>query len=145
MKALIQRVSSASVIINNQEYSQIHKGLCIFLGIKDTDQKSDVQYLIDKIIKLRIFPDENNMMNKSLCEIKGSILVVSQFTLYANCSKGNRPSFKLAANKLIATPLYDLFINLLKEKKLLVKTGKFGYDMKINLTNDGPVSIILES
>ena len=133
MKALIQRVSSASVIINNQEYSQIHKGLCIFLGIKDTDQKSDVQYLIDKIIKLRIFPDENNMMNKSLCELKGSILGVSQFTLYADCSKGNRPSFKLAANKLIATPLYDLFVNLLISKNIKVETGLFGANMKINL------------
>ena len=145
MKALIQRVSSASVLIDNEEHSNIHEGLCVFLGIKKNDTELDVQYLIDKIVNLRVFADKNNKMNKSIYDTKGSILLVSQFTLYANCQKGNRPSFIDSANKLIATPLYDLFVNLLISKNIKVETGLFGANMKINLINDGPVTIMLES
>ena len=145
MKALIQRVSAASVKIKNEEYSNINKGLSVFLGIKKSDTELDVKYLVEKIINLRIFSDKNNKMNKSICDIGGSILIVSQFTLYANCKKGNRPSFIDSADKLIATPLYDLFVNLLRKKKIHIETGIFGSDMKINLINEGPVTIILES
>ena len=117
----------------------------MFLGIKKSDTKLDAQYLVEKIINLRIFPDDNNKMNKSIYDIGGSILIISQFTLYANCKKGNRPSFINSADKLIATKLYDLFINLLIDKKISVKTGVFGLDMNINLINEGPVTIMLES
>ena len=144
MKAIIQRVSGASVIIDNQLYSSINSGLCIFLGVHYNDKKINVEKLVNKIVNLRIFSDRNNKMNKSILDIQGQILVVSQFTLYADCSKGNRPSFKNTANKLIATPLYELFINLLKEKNLYVQFGKFGANMNIKLNNQGPVTLIVE-
>ena len=145
MKALIQRVTAASVKIKNKEYCSINEGLCVFLGVKKSDTELDVKYLVEKIINLRIFSDKNDKINKSIYDIRGSILIVSQFTLYANCKKGNRPSFIDSADKLSATQLYDLFVNLLREKKIQIKTGIFGSDMKINLTNDGPVTIMLES
>ena len=145
MRALVQRVSKAAVIIKNKEHSRINKGLCVFVGIKTSDTKLDVEYLAKKISTLRIFSDKNNKMNKSIYDIGGSILIVSQFTLYANCKKGNRPSFIDSADKLIATPLYDLFVNLLRRQKIQIKTGIFGSDMKINLINDGPVTIMIES
>ena len=145
MKALIQRVSAASVKIKNKEYSSINEGLCVFLGVKKSDTELDVKYLVEKIINLRIFSDKNDKINKSIYDIRGSILIVSQFTLYANCKKGNRPSFIDSADKLSATPLYDLFVNLLRKKKINIRTGIFGSDMKINLINEGPVTIILES
>lgn len=144
MKAIIQRVSRASVMIDNQLYSSINSGLCIFLGIHDNDKKLNVEKLVNKIINLRIFSDENHKMNQSILDIQGQILVISQFTLYADCAKGNRPSFKNAANKLIATPLYELFINLLKDKNLNVQSGKFGANMNIKLNNQGPVTLIVE-
>ena len=144
MKIVIQRVSQASVFINKKLYSTINNGMCVFLGIHADDNEENVKKLVDKVSNLRIFQDEFNNMNKSLIDIEGEILVVSQFTLYANCKKGNRPSFQNAANKLIAMPLYDLFINLLKEKKIIVKSGKFGSDMNVKLENNGPVTIILE-
>ena len=145
MKALIQRVTEASVMINNQKYSSIKHGLCVFVGIKKSDTELDVNYLVSKIIKLRIFSDEDNKLNNSIYDINGSILIVSQFTLYADCKKGNMPSFIDSAEKLIATPLYVLFVNLLKEKNIPTKTGVFGKDMKVNLINDGPVTIMIES
>ena len=145
MKALIQRVSKAAVIIKNKEHSSINQGLCVLVGIKKSDTKLDVKYLAEKISTLRIFSDKNNKMNKSIYDIGGSILIVSQFTLYANCKKGNRPSFIDSADKLIATPLYDLFVNLLRRQKIQIKTGIFGSDMKINLINDGPVTIMIDS
>ena len=144
MRIVIQRVSQASVFINKKLYSTINNGMCVFLGIHADDNEENVKKLVDKVSNLRIFQDEFNNMNKSLIDIEGEILVVSQFTLYANCKKGNRPSFQNAANKLIAMPLYDLFINLLKEKKIIVKSGKFGSDMNVKLENNGPVTIILE-
>ena len=144
MKAVIQRVENASVSINGKLYSTINSGMCIFLGIHINDKKLNVEKLVDKISKLRIFSDEFNYMNKSIVESKGEILVVSQFTLYGDCKKGNRPSFQNAANKLIAMPLYEMFINLLKAKNIIVKSGKFGADMNISLDNKGPVTIIVE-
>ena len=145
MRALIQRVSKATVIIKSKEYSSIKQGLCVFVGFKKSDTVLDVKYLVEKISTLRIFSDKNNKLNKSIYDIGGSMLLVSQFTLYANCKKGNRPSFIDSADKLIATPLYDLFVNLLRNKKIPIKTGIFGADMKNNLINDGPVTIMLES
>ena len=144
MKAVIQRVENASVSIDGKLYSAINSGMCIFLGIHINDKKLNVEKLVDKISKLRIFSDEFNYMNKSIVESKGEILVVSQFTLYGDCKKGNRPSFQNAANKLIAMPLYEMFINLLKAKNIIVKSGKFGADMNISLDNKGPVTIIME-
>lgn len=144
MKAVIQRVENASVSIDGKLYSTINSGMCIFLGIHINDKKLNVEKLVDKISKLRIFSDELNYMNKSIVESKGEILVVSQFTLYGDCKKGNRPSFQNAANKLIAMPLYEMFINLLKAKNIIVKSGKFGADMNISLDNKGPVTIIME-
>ena len=144
MKIVVQRVSKASIFINNSLHSTINKGVCIFLGIHANDNTENAKKLVDKVINLRIFPDEFNYMNRSIIDVGGEVLVVSQFTLYANCKKGNRPSFQNAANKLIAMPLYDLFINLLKEKKIIVKSGIFGSDMNVKLENNGPVTIILE-
>ena len=144
MKAVIQRVENASVSIDGKLYSAINSGMCVFLGIHINDKKLNVEKLVDKISKLRIFSDELNYMNKSIVESKGEILVVSQFTLYGDCKKGNRPSFQNAANKLIAMPLYEMFINLLKAKNIIVKSGKFGADMNISLDNKGPVTIIME-
>ena len=144
MKIVVQRVSKASIFINNSLHSTINKGVCIFLGIHANDNTENAKKLVDKVINLRIFPDEFNYMNRSIIDVGGEVLVVSQFTLYANCKKGNRPSFQNAANKLIAMPLYDLFINLLKEKKIIVKSGIFGSDMNVKLENNGPVTLILE-
>ncbi len=144
MKIVVQRVSKATIFINNSLYSTINKGVCIFLGIHANDNTENAKKLVDKVINLRIFPDEFNYMNRSIIDVGGEVLVVSQFTLYANCKKGNRPSFQNAANKLIAMPLYDLFINLLKEKKITVKSGIFGSDMNVKLENNGPVTLILE-
>ena len=144
MKALIQRVSEASVNIESKTYSKVHYGMCIFLGIKKNDTTINVYHLVDKIIKLRIFSDLDGKMNKSIQDISGDILVVSQFTLYADCTGGNRPSFQNSANKLNASPLYELFINLLKEKKINVQSGKFGANMNIKLKNEGPVTLMLE-
>ena len=144
MKAVIQRVENASVSIDGKLYSAINSGMCVFLGVHINDKKLNVEKLVDKISKLRIFSDEFNYMNKSIVESKGEILVVSQFTLYGDCKKGNRPSFQNAANKLIAMPLYEMFINLLKAKNIIVKSGKFGADMNIRLDNKGPVTIIME-
>ena len=145
MKALIQKVSKASVEINNKEYSSIKKGLLIFLGIKSTDTDIDIEYLTNKILKLRIFPDKNKKMNYSIQDIAGEILVISQFTLYANCSKGNRPSFANAAKEKLANNLYLKFINKLKSTNIRIKTGKFKENMNVKLVNKGPVTIILES
>tara|TARA_B100001094_G_scaffold198594_1_gene192681 strand:+ start:291 stop:728 length:438 start_codon:yes stop_codon:yes gene_type:complete len=144
MKAVVQRVARASVLIEKRLYSTINSGVCVFLGVSVGDSEKNVKKLAEKISRLRIFPDESNYMNKSIIDIEGDVLVVSQFTLYADCKKGNRPSFQNAANKLIAMPLYELFINLLKEKNLKVKSGKFGSDMQIKLENSGPITLIVE-
>ena len=144
MRAVIQRVVSANVKINKRVKGKINKGIVVFLGVGQNDSIVNIKKTADKILSLRIFQNDLHKMDYSITDICGDILVISQFTLYANCLKGNRPSFIDSAGKLIATPFFDLFINLLIKKKIPIKTGVFGSDMKINLTNDGPVTIMLE-
>lgn len=146
MRAVIQRVSKASVIINNKEHSSIKNGLLVFVGIEETDRKEDVVWLSKKIAQLRIFPDSLGIMNLSVREIIGEILVVSQFTLHALTKKGNRPSYIKAAHPEIAVPLYESFIKELhSELGKEIKTGIFGAMMQIELINDGPVTIIIDT
>lgn len=146
MKAVIQRVSRASVTIGNNIVADIQNGLLVFIGIEEADSQEDINWLTSKIANLRIFADENQVMNLSLKEINGEIIVVSQFTLHASTKKGNRPSYIKAAKPEIAIPLYESFIaemELQIGKK--VQTGKFGADMQVSLINDGPVTIIIDS
>jgi len=146
MRTVIQRVSSASVEINQQIKSKIGVGLLILLGIEHDDKLEDVEWLCGKIVRLRIFGDENGAMNLSVQDIKGEALVVSQFTLHASTKKGNRPSFIKAAKPELAIPLYQNFIaTLQKELGKSIQTGEFGADMKVSLTNDGPVTILIDS
>lgn len=145
MKVVIQRCKSASVLINNKERRNIDNGLVIFLGITNDDNVDDINYLINKIVNLRIFEDENNKMNYSVQNINGSILLISQFTLYANTKKGNRPSFENSLKYDEALELYNLFIKEFKKTNVNIKTGEFGTDMKVSLINDGPVTIIIDS
>jgi D-tyrosyl-tRNA(Tyr) deacylase len=146
MKTVIQRVSEASVTINNIQVSAIEKGLLILVGIENEDTFDDIDWLCKKIVNLRIFNDENDVMNQSVLAINGDAIIVSQFTLHASTKKGNRPSYIKAAKPEIAIPLYEKFIetfqNLLNKK---VGTGKFGADMKVALINDGPVTILIDS
>lgn len=144
MKLVIQRVSSASVDIDEKSAGSIGKGLLILLGINGTDGKEQIKWLAKKTVELRIFEDEKGKMNRSLLDIKGEILLISQFTLYADCRKGRRPSFIDAARPEFAEPLYQQFKNELEIYGLNVETGIFGADMKVNLSNDGPVTIVLE-
>ncbi len=146
MRALIQRVKKASVTIDGKVFSEINQGLLILLGIEAGDTQEDINWLVGKIARLRIFPDENEAMNLSVQDVKGNCLVVSQFTLHASTKKGNRPSFIKAARPEIAIPLYDNFILQLEneiEKK--VATGSFGAMMDVALLNDGPVTIWIDS
>ncbi|BAO74944.1 D-aminoacyl-tRNA deacylase [Winogradskyella sp. PG-2] len=146
MKVVIQRVSEASVIINNSEVASIKKGLLILLGIVSEDSQDDINWLCNKILNLRIFPDTNNVMNTSLLDAEGNIIVVSQFTLHASTKKGNRPSYIKAAKPDVAIPLYEAFVKTLKtESGKPIQTGEFGADMKVHLVNDGPVTIIIDS
>ena len=146
MRVVIQRVSQASVIIESDIVSSISKGLLILLGVENNDTLDDVNWLIRKIINLRIFTDIDGKMNNSIVDIKGDVIVVSQFTLHAKTKKGNRPSYINAAQPKIAIPLYENFVQVLKnESKLNVLTGQFGADMKVSLINDGPVTIIIDS
>jgi D-tyrosyl-tRNA(Tyr) deacylase len=146
MRVVIQRVENASVSIEGTIFSKIEKGMLILLGIHQEDTPEDVDFLVKKISKLRIFSDENGQMNKSIADIDGEILVVSQFTLYADTSKGNRPSFFSAARPEIAIPLYKDFIQKIgMTSKKLPQQGLFGADMRVHLCNDGPVTIILDS
>lgn len=144
MKIILQRVTEAKVTVDKAVVGCIKKGLLIFIGIGQGDTKNDVERLAEKIAKLRIFSDENDKINLSVNDVEGSILVVSQFTLYADCRKGNRPNFTLAENPEVAKQLYELFILECKKYVLNVQTGKFGADMKVDLQNDGPFTIILE-
>lgn len=144
MKALIQRVKKASVTIGTELYSEINAGLLIFLGVTKEDGKENSKKLAEKILKLRIFEDENDKMNLSVQDIKGEILVVSQFTLCADCKKGTRPSFDSAAAPDKAIELYEDFVSQLKSSGAAVKTGKFRAMMEVSLINDGPVTIFAE-
>lgn len=144
MRLVVQRVASAKVIIDEEEYSSIKGGYLIYLGITETDTKDEVLKLAHKISGLRIFEDENQKMNLNLETVKGEILVVSQFTLYADMKRGNRPSFTKAAHPDLAIPLYELFVKKLSEK-FVVKTGIFGANMQIESINDGPVTLIYET
>lgn len=145
MRTVVQRVSSASVTVDGNVIGKINKGFLVLLGIKSTDTKQDVDYMVKKVINLRIFRDENDKMNLSLKDVNGELLIVSQFTLYGDASGGNRPSFIEAAKPDIAIPLYEYFISECKKQISVVQTGKFGADMKVELLNDGPVTIIMES
>ncbi len=143
MKAVIQRVKSASVTINNELYSKINQGILVLFGVEKGDIKENADKIADKISKLRIFEDDNGKMNKSIIDISGEVLVVSQFTLAGNCSKGTRPSFDNAEVPDKANEMYEYFVSKLKEKGLPVKTGVFGAMMDVELINDGPVTFIL--
>ena len=144
MKVLVQRVLSSSVEVDNKIVGQINKGLMLLVGFTDSDTDKEIDYMVDKIINLRIFDDENGVMNKSLIDVNGSILSISQFTLYAETRKGRRPSYIKALNGDKAILLYDKFNNKLKEENIKVETGIFGADMKVSLINDGPITIMLE-
>jgi D-tyrosyl-tRNA(Tyr) deacylase len=146
MKVVIQRVSQASVVIDNSEVVSIEKGLLILLGIVDEDQEDDINWLCNKIGNLRIFPDKAGVMNRSLIDVEGDVILVSQFTLHASTKKGNRPSYIKAAKPDVAIPLYETFVNTLQmQLGKTIQTGKFGADMKVHLVNDGPVTIIMDS
>ena len=143
MKIVIQRVARASVKVDGRITGQIEKGLLIFLGVEEADTDDMLQKYVDKIIKLRIFEDENGKTNKALNDVNGSLLVVSQFTLCADCSHGNRPGFTGAKEPGEANRMYEKFIELCKEQTAIVERGEFGADMKVELLNDGPFTILL--
>ncbi|MCX7551781.1 D-aminoacyl-tRNA deacylase [Xanthomarina sp. F2636L] len=146
MKVVIQRVSKANVTIDGKQVASIANGILVLLGIVDEDTKEDIKWLSNKITNLRVFNDENNVMNQSLKDIHGDAIVVSQFTLHANTKKGNRPSYIKAAKPDIAIPLYDSFVRQLEsDLGKPVQTGEFGADMKVGLVNDGPVTIIIDT
>ncbi|MBO6879188.1 D-aminoacyl-tRNA deacylase [Winogradskyella sp.] len=146
MRAVVQRVSEASVVIDNTKVASIKKGLLVLLGIVNDDAQEDIDWLCKKITNLRIFPDENDVMNTSLLDAEGDVILVSQFTLHASTKKGNRPSYIKAAKPDVAIPLYENFIEELKTQLgKPIQTGEFGADMKVHLVNDGPVTIIIDS
>ena len=146
MKVVIQRVSKSSVTIEGKKVASIEKGLLILLGIVDDDTQEDIKWLSNKIVNLRIFDDENGVMNKSIIDVQGDTIVVSQFTLHASTKKGNRPSYIKASKPDIAIPLYEAFVKQLElDLGKNVQTGEFGADMKVELLNDGPVTIIIDT
>lgn len=146
MRIIIQRTSQAEVRIDDQVVGQIGKGFLLLVGVTDGDTQADADYLAKKVAQMRIFEDTEGKMNLSLNEVEGQILSISQFTLYADCRHGNRPSFIKAARPEVAEPLYDYFNEVLRSKyDLHVETGRFGADMKVDFINDGPVTIILDS
>lgn len=145
MRAVIQRVKNARVSINHLEISSINEGILIFLGVAKEDTEADAVYVLEKAVHLRIFEDEQDKMNKSLLDIGGQMMVVSQFTLLGNCVKGRRPSFTAAEEPDKANKLYEYFVNKAREKVNHVATGKFQEMMKVELINDGPVTILLDS
>ncbi len=146
MKTVIQRVSSASVTINEKTVSKIETGLLILVGIENEDTTEDINWLTKKIVNLRIFNDENDVMNRSLIDVNGNVIVVSQFTLHASTKKGNRPSYIKAAKPEIAIPIYQKFVATLEQQlHKKIGTGEFGADMKVSLINDGPVTILIDS
>ena len=145
MRAVVQRVSKSSVTIDQQEVGKIDQGLVILLGIHEKDTQDDVDYLVKKIAQMRIFEDEQGKMNRSVEDVEGQILSVSQFTLFADTKKGNRPSFISAARPETAIPLYEAFNEGIRNRGITVATGQFGADMAVSLINDGPVTIIIDS
>ena len=146
VKVVVQRVSEASVKISGEVHSEISNGFLILLGIEHADDKTDADYLVGKLVGMRVFPDDDGKMNRSIVDSGGSFLVVSQFTLHASTKKGNRPSFIQAARPEQAIPLYEYFLQELgKQSQLKVEAGVFGADMKVALINDGPVTIIMDS
>ena len=145
MRAVVQRVTSSKVVVDGQIVGSINKGINVLIGISCDDNEVDLKYIKDKIINLRIFEDENFKMNKSLMDIGGEMLVISQFTLYGDCRKGRRPNFMAALGGEEAKKLYDQFVLMLKEYGIKVETGIFGADMKVDIQNDGPVTILLDS
>lgn len=145
MKVVVQRVSEASVTINGQIHGKIDKGFLLLVGIQDSDSEEVIRKMADKIARMRIFVDENDKMNLSLSQVNGDILSISQFTLYADCKKGNRPSFSLAGKPEHAKKMYLYFNEYLRSLGIKVEEGIFGADMKVRLLNDGPVTIILDS
>ena len=146
MKLVIQRVNESNVKIDNKIKAEIGKGLLILIGISKDDTQTDAEWLVDKVLNIRIFDDSKGIMNKCIVDIQGEILIISQFTLMALTKKGNRPSYIKSASRKIAIPLYNYFIELLESKiKNRVKSGVFGADMKVSLINDGPVTIIIDS
>ena len=144
MKLVIQRVKNAKVDVDGKTVGSIEKGFLVLLGVTHTDTKETADYLVKKLCKLRVFEDENGKMNLSIKDVGGQLLIVSQFTLYADCSGGNRPSFVNAAKPELANELYEYFCEKCKEEQIEVQKGIFGANMKVSLLNDGPVTIILE-
>lgn len=145
MRALIQRVKEARVIAEESCVGEINKGLLVFLGIREGDTTENIDYLVNKIINLRIFNDDKGKMNLSLLDVKGEMLIVSQFTLYADCSRGRRPSYSEAAKPDLANSLYEEFIKKVKHENIHVQSGVFGAYMDVELINDGPVTIMIEN
>ena len=145
MRALIQRTTSANVKVDGKIIGEIESGFVVLLGIKHDDQQQDLDYLVDKICGLRVFSDADGKFNDSLEDISGSVLIISQFTLYADTRKGRRPGFTESARPEVAIPLYEQFIAKMNSRGIHVQTGKFGADMKVSLLNDGPVTIMLDS
>ena len=145
MRAVVQRVTNADVKIDGRVNGKIDNGLLVLLGVGNGDTEEDMKYIADKIVKLRIFSDENDKMNLSLEDVGGSMLVISQFTLYGDCSHGRRPYFGNAMEPVGANEMYEKFVAYIRERGIHTETGEFGADMKVSLTNDGPVTIILES
>lgn len=145
MRAVVQRVSSASVSVDGKQIASTGKGLLILLAVNSQDTSSQAQWLAGKIARLRIFGDEDGKMNNSVQDIRGEVLLISQFTLYGSCRKGNRPSFSTSAPPAIAEPLYEEFSDLLREQNIKVGMGVFGADMKVDLCNDGPVTLVIDT
>ncbi len=145
MRAVVQRVKSANVKFEDNIIGSIEQGILLLLGVEESDEEKDLDYMCEKVPNLRIFEDENGKMNKSLLDVEGSILVISQFTLLGDARKGRRPSFILAAQPDKAIPMYEKYIANMKGKGIYTQAGEFGADMKVELINDGPVTILLDS
>jgi D-tyrosyl-tRNA(Tyr) deacylase len=145
MRAVVQRVSKAEVLVDKTSLGKINKGLLVFLGVAEEDSDTDINYMVDKTMNLRIFEDENDKMNLSVQDIKGEILVISQFTLHGDARKGRRPSFSNAGNPQKAERLYNQYIQSLRDNGMKVESGRFAAYMEVSLVNDGPVTILLDS
>ena len=145
MRVVVQRVSSSKVIVDQKVVGSIGRGLNLLIGISKDDTYEDLKYIKDKVVNLRVFEDEENKMNRSILDIQGEILAISQFTLYGDCRKGRRPNFMNAMGGEEANELYENFLKMLKESGLRVEKGEFGADMKVYIQNDGPVTILLDS